>query len=85
MNGSPMAGASNRPDSRRRQDDERARQHQLPLPPLLVPLHSDYDGLNWAHSSSGRCFAPTSTSMLRAMRLPSDEARAFEGQHHLVN
>ncbi len=33
----------------------------------LVPLHSDFDRLNGIHSSSGRYFGSTSSSMLRAI------------------
>ena len=33
---------------------------------ILVPRHSDFDGLNPGQSSSGRCFGSKSTSMLRA-------------------
>ena len=42
------------------------RQQFVTVRSMLVPRHSDFDGLDAAHSSSGRTFGSTRNSMLRA-------------------
>jgi hypothetical protein len=51
----------------------------------LAALHGDFDRLKPGSEQFRQLVAIMSSSMLRGPRLPSDQARPFERQHHLVN